>query len=163
MGPPLYVWSERWVIRCVSVVEFYLGLVGMKDTWLITANRISLADLSLGKLLIRKRQWRTTVARLKKGREQALIALLWQGSGRKTLTHTLKENRAQYPCLLHHWLKCLSVFSQHFPVWATVNGCPEGLRVNTEGNYISYVNSKPKDLCWVTQNFPNEQAFRFKD
>lgn len=29
-------------------------------------------------------------------------------------------------------------FPQHFPVWAAVNGCPEGLSVITEGNYISY-------------------------
>lgn len=28
-------------------------------------------------------------------------------------------------------------FPQHFPVWAAVNGCPEGLSVITEGNYIS--------------------------
>lgn len=29
-------------------------------------------------------------------------------------------------------------FLQHFPVWVAVNGGPEGLSLNGEGNYISY-------------------------
>lgn len=38
-------------------------------------------------------------------------------------------------------------FPQHFPVWAAVNGGPEGLSLNSEGNYISYnTPRKPKAI-----------------
>lgn len=47
--------------------------------------------------------------------------------------------------------------------WAAVNGSPEGLRLNTEGNYISYnVHPKPRDLCWVIRDFPNERTLGWR-
>lgn len=76
-----------------------------KDTWAITGKRIKRACLCLGRLLIRKRQWRTTVVRLKNGREQALIALLllWQVVHSHSHPHPHPHSHTAYVFLITRW------------------------------------------------------------
>lgn len=84
-----------------------------KDTWAIMGKSIKRACLCLGRLLIRKRQWRTTIVRLKNGREQALIALLLLWQHTHTHTHSHSHTHTLILCLPYRWLTC-SHSSQRF-------------------------------------------------